>query len=85
MLTLVSPARPLRAERGSGELPIVELFCTAPKTGWSRNAITRCGFHNNVVLRNTHGIQWNPSNPDTTGAMLLVLIIEVSSFEGLHI
>ena len=49
---LVSPARPSRAERGSGELPIVELFCTAPKTGWSRNAIMKCGFHNNVVLRN---------------------------------
>ena len=49
---VVSSARPSRAERGSGELPIVELFCTAPKTGWSRNAITRCGFHNNVVLRN---------------------------------
>ena len=53
---LVSPARPSRAERGSGELPIVEFFCTAPKTGWSRNAITRCGFQNNVVLRNTRGI-----------------------------
>ena len=49
---LISPARPSRAERGSGELLIVELFCTAPNTGWSRNAITRCGFHNNVVLRN---------------------------------
>ena len=52
---LVSPAIPSRVERGSGELPIVELFCTAPKTGWSRNVIMRCGFHNNVVLRNTHG------------------------------
>ena len=47
---LVSPARPSHAERGSGELPIVELFCTAPKTGWSRNAIMRCGFHNNNMV-----------------------------------
>ena len=52
-MELVLPARPSRVERGSGE---VELFCTAPKIGWSRNAIMRCGFHNNVVLRNTHGI-----------------------------
>ena len=49
-MLVVPPARPSRAERGSGELPIVELFCTAPKTGWSRNVITGCGFHNNVVL-----------------------------------
>ena len=47
---IVSPARPSHVERGSGELPIVQLFCTATKTGWSRNAITRCGFHNNVAL-----------------------------------
>ena len=48
-ILLVSPARLSRAEKGSGALPII--VCTAPKTGWSRNAITKCGFHNNVVLR----------------------------------
>ena len=34
---LVSLARPSHKERGSAELPIVELFCIAPKTGWSWN------------------------------------------------
>ena len=29
-------------------------------------------------------VQWNPSNPDTLGPESTVLIIEVSSFQGLE-
>ena len=32
----------------------------------------------------TYYIQWNPSNPDTLGPESTVLIIEMSSFQGLE-
>ena len=39
-----------------------------------------CAVHN---VGTEYGVQWNPSNPDTLGPESTVLIIEMSSCQGL--
>ena len=41
IVRVVLQARPSCKEKGSGELPRVELFWPTPKTGWSRNVIMK--------------------------------------------
>ena len=67
--------------------PKLCLLMPLARVGARTDSTTRYSYNarRGQLPRTRIGIQWNLSNPDTKGAMLLVLIIEVSSFEGLYI